>query len=313
MTNIEKYRKFCKEEKSIPLYSKDWWLDAVCSEGTWDVALVEVDNKIVASMPFYIKKRAFFSAITLPKLTQTMGPYIKYPKNQTLSKRLSYEKKIMNELIEQLPKVDIFNQSFHHTITNWLPFYWNGYKQSTGYTYIIEDLSNMDAVFKNFSSSTKKDIRRAQRNEIEIIDSEDIEAFYKIIELTFERQNLKTRESLEFIRRLYLKAKENDSVVMKFAVKDNVIYSAYLYFYDNKTLYAVMGGSNKEMKLLGSPQLLEWEMMKFASEKSFSFDLEGSMIEGVEYRNRSLGAKQKPYFNITKTDSKIVKLFQCLV
>ena len=311
MTNIEKYRKFCKEEEGIPLYSKDWWLDAVCSEGVWGVAIVEIDNQIVASMPFYIKKRVFFTAITLPKLTQTMGPYIKYPQNQTLCKRLEYEKKIIDELIEQLPKVDIFNQSFHHSITNWLPFYWKCYTQSTGYTYIIEDLSNMDEVFNNFTSSTRKDIRKAKKNGIEIIDSEDIEAFYKIIELTFKKKKLKARESLEFIRELYLKAKENNAVIMKFAIKDNIIYSASLYFYDNKTLYAVIGGSNREVKLLGSPQLLDLEVMKFASENGLSFDFEGSMLEGVEYRNRSFGAEQKPYFNITKIDSKILRFLHC--
>jgi lipid II:glycine glycyltransferase (peptidoglycan interpeptide bridge formation enzyme) len=221
---------------------------------------------------------------------------------------LEYEKKIMNELIEQLPKVDVFNQSFHHSLTNWLPFYWKGYKQSTGYTYVIENLSNLDEVFKNFTSSTRKEIRKAEKSGIEVIDSEDIEAFYEIIKLTFKKKNLKARESLAFIKELYLKAKENNAVMMKFAVKEDIIYSVSLCFYDHKTLYAVIGGSNRDIKLLGSQQLLKWETMKFASEKSLSFDFEGSMIEGVEYRNRSFGAEQKPYFNITKTDSKILDL-----
>ena len=311
MTNKEKYQEFCKQEESIPLYSKDWWLDVVCDEGGWDVVLVEERGEVVASMPFYLKKRAFFKAITLPKLTQTMGPYIKYPKNQTLYKKLSYEKNIMSMLIEQLPKVDMFNQSFHHSITNWLPFYWKGYKQSTGYTYIIEDLSDMEHVFKNFTSSTRKEIRKAQKSGIEIIDSDDIEAFYEIIKITFQKKNLQARESLEFIKSIYKSAKERDSVMMKFAVKDGVIYSASLCFYDKTTLYAVIGGSNRNLKnLLGSQQLLKWESMKFASNKMLSFDFEGSMIEGVEYRNRAFGATQKPYFNLTKTDSKLLRLLQ---
>jgi len=309
MTNIEKYRKFCKEENNIPLYSKAWWLDAVSDEGTWNVVLVEVENKIVASMPYYIKKRAFFSVITQPKLTQTMGPYIKYPKNQTYNKRLEYEKKIMSQLIEQLPQIDMFNQSFHHTITNWLPFYWKGYKQTTGYTYIIEDLSNIDEVFKNFSSSTRKDIRKAQKNGIEVIDSEDIGAFYDIIKMTFKKKSLEVRESFDFIKNLYLKGKENNAVMMKFAVKEDTIYSVSLCFYDNKTIYVIMSGLNRSIKSLGSQQLLDLETMVFASKKSLSFDFEGSMVEGIEYRNRSLGGKQVPYFNISKIDSKILKFF----
>jgi hypothetical protein len=41
MANKQKYRKFCKKEKNIPVFSKDWWLDAVCGEENWDVAIVE--------------------------------------------------------------------------------------------------------------------------------------------------------------------------------------------------------------------------------------------------------------------------------
>ena len=41
MTKKEKYQELCKYEKSIPIFSKDWWMDAVCGEDNWDVLLVE--------------------------------------------------------------------------------------------------------------------------------------------------------------------------------------------------------------------------------------------------------------------------------
>ena len=55
MTNKEKYSEFCQKEKNIPIFSKDWWLDAVCGENNWDVALVEKGGQIMASMPYYTK------------------------------------------------------------------------------------------------------------------------------------------------------------------------------------------------------------------------------------------------------------------
>lgn len=30
MINKQKYRNFYKQEKDIPIFSKDWWLDSVC-------------------------------------------------------------------------------------------------------------------------------------------------------------------------------------------------------------------------------------------------------------------------------------------
>lgn len=41
----ELYRKLCEQEPSIPLFSQAWWLDAVCGEAAWDVALVEKGGK----------------------------------------------------------------------------------------------------------------------------------------------------------------------------------------------------------------------------------------------------------------------------
>lgn len=308
ITNIDKYRAFCKIEKDIPLFNQDWWLDAVCDKGYWDVALVEKNNEIIASMPYYIKKKFIFTAITLPTLTQTMGPYIKYPKEQKYSTSLSWDKKIMQELIEQLPKVDIFTQGFNYSIINTLPFHWRGYQLSIGYTYIIDKLNNLEELFNSFSSSTRKEIRKAKKNGIEVIDSEDIETFYKINQITYKKQGLKIPYSLNFIKNLYQKGKENNAVVMKFALKDDEVYSVGLYFYDKERLYAVVGSSNRELKLYGSEYLLIWEMIQFASKKSLIFDFKGSMIERIESRMSSFGTIQKSYPIITKTNSKLLRI-----
>jgi hypothetical protein len=47
MTNKDKYRQLCSKETSLPLFSRDWWLDAACGETLWDVLLVEEKEKIL--------------------------------------------------------------------------------------------------------------------------------------------------------------------------------------------------------------------------------------------------------------------------
>lgn len=56
-SNKDKYRDLLETETTIPIFSRDWWMDAVCGEDNWDVLLVEKDNEIVASMPYYKKKK----------------------------------------------------------------------------------------------------------------------------------------------------------------------------------------------------------------------------------------------------------------
>jgi hypothetical protein len=55
MSNKEKYRLLCKNEKSIPIFSQDTWLDYTCGND-WDVCIITENNKIVASMPYFFKK-----------------------------------------------------------------------------------------------------------------------------------------------------------------------------------------------------------------------------------------------------------------
>lgn len=58
--------------------------------------------------------------------------------------------------------------------------------------------------------------------------------------------------------------------------------------------------------------VIQYEAIKFALYNNKNFDFEGSMIESIEKYFRSFGAIQKPYFNITKTNSRILKLKNCL-
>ncbi|MDI2587658.1 hypothetical protein OR571_11170 [Psychrobacillus sp. NEAU-3TGS] len=101
MNNREKYRELCKKEKNIPIFSKDWWLDAVAGEGKWDVILVEKGDEIVASLPYVIKKKFSFNYITMPMLTQTAGIWIKYPEGQKYVKKYLLKEKFVKKLSEK--------------------------------------------------------------------------------------------------------------------------------------------------------------------------------------------------------------------
>ena len=311
MSNKQEYIEFCKKEQNIPIFLQPWWLDSTCKEENWDVILVKQGNNIIASMPIYKEKKYIFDYITLPRLTQFMGVYIKYPANQKYSKRLHYEKVILKEIINKLPKFDAFIQIFHYDFKNWLPFYWAGFKQTTHYTYVIEEV-DLDKVYANFSKSVKKEIKKAEKNGIVVVNSEDIKEFYRINSITYDKQGIEVPHSFEYIKNLYEKAKENNSVIMKFAMKNDEILSVSMAFKDSKSLYTVVGSSDRNKELYGAEYLLDWHLIQEAINSGLKFDFEGSIMERVESRVRSFGAVQKPYFQITKTDSTILKLKNCI-
>ncbi len=312
MTNKEKYRAFCIEELGIPIFSKDWWLDSVCGKMGWDVAIVEKGGEIVGCLPYCLQNRKGFKFIYLPKLTQTMGPFIKYPENQKYDTRLAYEKEIFNNLIDQLPGVAHFCQSFHYSITNWLPFYWKGFRQTTRYTYVLESLDNLDSIWKNFSASLRNEIRKAEKLVI-VKNSRDVDSFYKLNKMTFDRQGLTIPYSFDFISKLDTACASNNCSRIFFAFdSQNRIHAAIYIVWDSNSAYYLMGGGDPELRNSQATSLLMWEAIKFAATVTRKFDFEGSMIESVERFCRSFGAVQKPYFQISRTSSRVYRLLSGL-
>lgn len=304
----KEYIYFCDTEKDLPIYHQYYWLDLFCGESNWDVVYIINDKQIIASFPYFIEK----NNIVQPKFTQFLGPYIKYPQDQKYEKKLSYEKEIFNKLIKLLPPFKRFNQNFSTEITNWFPFYLHNFQQSTRYTYRIENLNSIHIIWENFSSNTRKQIRKAQKK-VKVVDDLTIEDFYKINIMKFKRQNRKQTFSLDFLKSVDVILNERKKRKIFFAVdKQKNIHAVLYLIWDNKSAYYIWGDGDPQYRESGAASLLMFEAIQFAATVTQSFDFEGSMIEGIEKFFRGFGAVQTPYFHISKTNSKFTKTIQCL-
>lgn len=309
MNNKAQYRLFCQTEE-IPIFSQDWHLDAVCQDGEWDVALVEKAGKVVASLPYFLKKKSFFQYISMPWLTKTMGPYIVAD-----FKKPNKEHKIVKSLIEQLPKVAHFNQDCHYDFTDWLPFYWKKYKQTTKYSYVIDDLSDEAIVFSKLSGDYRNNKIKKAKELVTIKMDEDVAAFYKIQKLSFERQGKNLPIPFEFIKNYDDVLAKNNARKIFFAIgKDAQVHSAAYLIWDENTAYYHMAGDDPDLRSSGAGILLVWEAIRYTRNvlKLNCFDFEGSMIPSIEKVRRNFGAVQKPYFNIEKFDSTLFKILRGL-
>src|SRR5260370_7073664 len=78
------------------------------------------------------------------------------------------------------------------------------------------------------------------------------------------------------------------------------IHAAVYIIWDDRSAYYLMGAADPELRNSGATSLLLWEAIQFAATVTRSFDFEGSMIESIERFFRAFGAKQKPYFHISR-------------
>ena len=304
------YRILCETEPSIPLFSQAWWLDAVAGE-SWDVVTVEKGGEIQAAMPYIVKKKLGLTLLTQPALTQNLGPWIR-PTYAKYAKRLSREKDLMQSLIDQLPTYTHFKQNWHHTVTNWLPFYWKGFEQTTRYTYQIEELGDEEKIWEDVQSNIRREIRKASNREgVVVRDDLGIDEFFSLNEMVFSRQGKTLPYTKAFVENLDAAATERKARKIFIAEDSQGRRHAGVYLvWDSQTAYYLMGGGDPELRNSGATSLCMWEAIKFASAVTKGFDFEGSMIEPVERFFRAFGAKQTPYHAVSHTPSQLFKLIK---
>lgn len=312
LTDKDKYHELCKVETSIPIFSRDWWLDAVAPD-VWDVVTVEKNGNIVATLPYVLIKIRGFTHIAMPPLTQKLGPWLKYPTGQKYSKKLDYEKNIFNELIAKLPVASTFDQNFDYKIKNWLPFYWQGFQQTTRYTYVIPDLTDMEQIYNSMASDIRKQLRKAEKKvSCEVCD--DVELLYRVTEKTYKRQNLSVPYTMSFLRRLVNTCIEHESGRMYIAKDgDERIHAVSFMIWDENSAYYLIGGADPDLRQSSAQVFLLWNMIKDAAKITQAFDFEGTMLQHVNRTFRNFATVQKSYYRVSKTCSKKYALLKHLL
>lgn len=311
-SNKEKYKIFCRNAQDIPVFSQPWWLDTLTGKDNWDVILYEKNDEIFATWPFILQKKWGFRILTSPLLTPNLGIRIFYHPGQKYATKLSYEKEVITNLISQLPPFAWFKQNFHYDFQNWLPLYWHGFKQTTNYTYVLNELENLNLVYSNFMPNIRREIKKADRK-LEIREIDDVLIFYRLLQKTFHRQKKVEPFSLGMLQKLDAACFNHKARTIMIAIdKQGNVHSGHYYVWDSKSVYYLMGGSDPKFRNSGAASLLMWEGIKLASRHHKFFDFEGSMIEPIERFFRAFGAVQKPYFHIEKINSPFIRLKRCL-
>lgn len=308
-TEKEIYSQLCEREKSIPLFSRPWWLDESVGSENWDVISVMRGDEVVASMPYVKKRRLLFTEITMPKLTPKLGPWIK-PIEAKLTTQLDREKEYLSELLEGLPRFTYFVQAWDMKYKYWFPFYWAGFEQTTRYTYVLDDLTDMDALWGGLRENIRRECRKAEKRfQIVVKDDLGISEFLKLNALTYQRQGRLPPDSSEFLERMDKVCSENKCRKIFIALDpDGKMHAGVYLVWDENSAYYLMGGGDPELRNSGATSLCMWQAINFASTVTQKFDFEGSMIQQVEKFFRGFGAKPAEYYLITKSNSVLYSL-----
>lgn len=292
----EKYRELCQRTPDIQVFAQPWYLDGLPDYFEWDVRLIEENGIVVAAWPFVLRKRWGFKLGVMPPLVKMLGPWLA-PEKRGLGEQHRY----FTKLIEGLPRLDSFQQDFHYRCTNWLPFYWKGFRQTTRCSYQLQ-LEAMEQVWSGIKGNVRREIQKAGDSMV-IRHDLGLEEFYRVAMLSFERQGMKHPYSFDYLKKLDEALVEHNARELFFAVDaEGQIHSVVYLIWDAQSSYFHIAGDDPDLRDSNAGKLLVWEAIKYTREVLDLpvFDFEGSMLPSVEPLRRRFGAEQVPYFRVWK-------------
>lgn len=300
------YRQAANQSPHTPLWQSPWWLD-ITAEGRWDAVCVISGGEVVAALPYVSKQRYGLSLWGQPPLTQSLGPWLAQIDDAKYERRLSREHALLTDLVSAIPKGTAYMQSWQPARSNWLPFHWAGFGQTTRYTYRIELAGKAESqLWEGLSKGTRWEVRKAtNRHGIYVTQEDDVGVLLDLNEAVFARQGMSLPYSRDFVSRMHGVAQSRAASSLWVARGSGARALAVAYVVrDGQTAYYIIGGADPELRNTGAQNLVVWEAIRNEIGKSQVFDFEGSMIRGIERSFRSYGAVQVPYFAVRGAHSR---------
>lgn len=312
MTHKETYRQLCEAEGcKIPLFQQYWWMETVCAGKQWEVALVERDGRVVAAMPYLIGHKAGMRYVLQPQLTQYSGPCLLMPSDISDARRSDWARKATSELIARIEalKVAYFCQHLSPALTDWMPFYWAGYEQTTRYTYRLEDIGDSDRLFAAFDRNErqKKILRYDGQTGLETDMAPA--AFADYHHAYWHSRGHRDLLPKDFIARVCETAiSHGQGLIATLHDADGHTLAARFVVYDEHCAYSLLSAYDATRYQNGYTETLIWKLLQLLASRTRAYDFEGSMDAGIEHFYRSFGATQTPYFQITKLNNSLFGL-----
>jgi hypothetical protein len=296
------------------IFHEPWWLDAV-TQGDWCEARVNANGKMVARLPYVMKRSMGITALGMPPLTHTLGPQLSLFETAPGFHKPDH-RALLNELMGQLPRHDYFHQVCDPSIENTLPLYTLGYDSALTYTLRIEASQSTDITWQGIRPRIRQTIQKAQKTFALQYDL-GIDEFCHFYNLNV-KSNHKLSWSKNFERRanqvkirLYEACRAQDSGCL-LAVRDekNVLRAAIMLVWGHGVMFYFLTVHDADPAGAGAIKLLIWEALKMAHAKRLTFDFDGfSRPEAVniltgfggDIRNRIAITKISPFLLFART------------
>lgn len=292
MTNKEQYRQLCEAEGVyIPLFQQYWWLETVCEGKYWDVLLSKGHGQLAGAMPFLYGHKFGMKYILQPQLTPWCGPWVD-PLLDFASRQAT-----LAALAAAMrgQKAVLCMQCFSPEATDWQPFHWYGFRQTTRYTYRFPSLTDIDALYHD-ASRLRRRYDKGVESECVVDPNLSLDEFIPFHIAYYKRQGQRDLISEDLMRRVVATAcGRNQGLLWGLRRRsDNALMAAWFVAYDERCSWSLLLAIAEEAPH-GAMSYLIWQVLRHLSTLTQSFDFEGGMDSDLAFFYSSFGTVQTPY------------------
>jgi hypothetical protein len=284
------YDAFVAASPQGSVFCTSWWLDAV-APGRWQPHELRDGDRIVAAWPTVVDQTRLGAVHRGAALTPYLGPLL--PPGEG-ARRRSRELRLVEGLLGVIGPFAHLEARCNPNFDYWTPLRWEGFQQTTNYTWRLLDLSDLDAVFAGFRENVRGHIRAAEKSDLSVADGtlDDLLAVHRR-RFSRDPQAIDRIDAAAVARaaRTILVARDSDGRTR----------AAGYFVHDARFTTYLLAATDAEVR--GAAAAVLWEAIKRAGERGNAFDFEGSMLRHVESFVRSFGGLPTPYSIVWRTRS----------
>ena len=263
------------------------------------------ENQLIGGCALsYQKKTIFKFAYSPPPNTGTPhGGLLLRPLGKNVRKNESLLKAIINGFLDVLKDegLDYISLINCPTLIDIRPFTYNGWKNSVQYTYMLDLDGNL---WTHINKKTRGSIRSAEKNNVHIIESNNLNKFYKLFETMFKQQRISVPISKDVIASIFNFLSKKNLCEMWFAETDSgELVSALIAVWDNSRPYFWVGASDADLNAkIGGNSLMYWHALQYLLSKNFSEVVwVGANTPKLNKFKAGFNPKLVPYYVVEKT------------
>ncbi len=263
------------------------------------IGIFEAGGALRGGFSLWKERRLRLQVLRNPPFTPQIGPFLE-SRATNAAARTAEQRNVVEAMAAYLEDAGaaVISLGLSLGVVDCLPFYWRGYKVVPHYTHRIDLAQDEVSLLAAFSKERRNDIRKAEKDGIEVGEAKDTRSIRNLVTQTFARSGKNfPRAAMETIFAGFPPGERSHC----FTASDRGRELAGVYvIHDCRTAYYLMGGYADNAHH-GAGALAMWHAILRAKELGLDvFDFEGSMIPPIERYFRGFGGVLTPIMSVHK-------------